>query len=163
MTLAFHIVPVRDRLPADLDALRADAAAEGYRFLERLLAEWLSGEQSFSGDGEALLTVYSGNDLLGIGGMTREPVIDGALRMRRFYVRPSARRRGAGRLLAGALLERAQASGRLVTVNAGTADAEPFWESLGFLPDRRDGHTHILRRPSSGHSPVCSNAPRTRA
>ena len=28
---------------------------------------------------------------------------------------------------------------------AAAGGSEPFWEALGFIPDRRDGHTHILR------------------
>jgi [ribosomal protein S5]-alanine N-acetyltransferase len=62
--------------------------------------------------------------------------------MRRFYVRPAFRRSGVGRELVTALLARVPA-GRLITVNAGPASI-PFWESLGFTPDLRDGHTHIV-------------------
>jgi hypothetical protein len=47
-------------------------------------------------------------------------------------------------MLATALLERAQSVRRLVTVNAAPASAA-FWESLGFAPDARDGHTHVQR------------------
>jgi hypothetical protein len=36
---------------------------------------------------------------------------------------------------------------RLVTVNAAPTSVS-FWESIGFTPDRRDGHTHILNRKS---------------
>ena len=35
--------------------------------------------------------------LAGVGGLTIEPVVPGALRLRRFYVRPSFRRAGVGR------------------------------------------------------------------
>jgi hypothetical protein len=41
------------------------------------------------------------------------------------------------------LLARAHALGRTVTVNAG-AGSEPFWRSLGFVPDVRNGHTHVF-------------------
>jgi GNAT superfamily N-acetyltransferase len=62
--------------------------------------------------------------------------------MRRFYVRLASRRRGIGRELAAALLERAASFTGLVTVNAAPASIG-FWESLGFAPDPRDGHTHV--------------------
>ena len=61
---------------------------------------------------------------------------------RRFYGRPAYRRSGMGRELATALLEWARSFSRLVTVNAAPASTL-FWESLGFAPDARDGHTHI--------------------
>jgi GNAT superfamily N-acetyltransferase len=84
--------------------------------------------------------------LAGIGGITIEPVLPGAVRMRRFYVRPAFRRSGVGFQLATALLAR-MIPGRLITVNAVPASF-PFWESIGFTPDARDGHTHILNRES---------------
>jgi GNAT superfamily N-acetyltransferase len=62
--------------------------------------------------------------------------------MRRFYVRLAYRRSGIGRRLATALLELARNAGGLVTVNAAPASSA-FWESLGFIPDPRDGHTHV--------------------
>jgi GNAT superfamily N-acetyltransferase len=98
----------------------------------------------FDRDGEALLAAYATGVLAGIGGLTIEPVLPRALRMRRFYVRPLFRRAGIGRKLATALLERARIIGVLVTVNA-APESVSFWESLGFAPDMRDGHTHLYR------------------
>jgi GNAT superfamily N-acetyltransferase len=133
---------VIEELPTGFDALRAEARAEGYRFLERLATDWLSGTTRFDREGEALLAARVNSALAGIGGLTIEPVVPDALRMRRFYVRLAYRRCGIGRRLATALLERAWSASRLVTVNAAPASAV-FWESLGFAPDLRDGHTHI--------------------
>ena len=131
-----------EELPAGFDALRAEARAEGYRFIERLAGDWVSGTSRFDREGEALLAAHVNGVLAGIGGLTIEPVVPDALRMRRFYVRLAYRRRGIGRKLATALLERARNASRLVTVNAAPASAA-FWESLGFAPDARDGHTHV--------------------
>ena len=111
----------------------------------RLIAEWASGATRFDRDGERLLAAYLQGVLAGIGGLTMEPAITGALRMRRFYVRPRFRRQGVGRELAATLLGQAMPQVRLVTVNAATPDAPAFWEALGFVPDRRDGFSHILR------------------
>ena len=134
--------PVIDELPAGFDALRAEARAEGYRFVERLATDWMSGTIRFDREREALLAARFNSVLAGIGGLTIEPVVPEAMRMRRFYVRPVCRRSGVGRQLAAGLLERARGASRLVTVNAAPTSTA-FWESLGFVPDARDGHTHV--------------------
>jgi GNAT superfamily N-acetyltransferase len=139
-----ELQPVRDALPAGFDALRADALAEGFRQVERLAADCEAGGTRFDRDGEALLAVRLHGVLVGIGGLTIEPVVPGALRMRRFYVRPAFRRIGVGRHLVTALLAHVDGD-RSITVNAAPASIA-FWESLGFNPDPRDGHTHILSR-----------------
>jgi GNAT superfamily N-acetyltransferase len=141
--LLVHFECVVDDLPAGFDVLRAEALAEGYRHLERLAADWISHSTRFDREGEALLAAQVNGVLAGIGGLTIEPVVPDALRMRRFYVRPPFRRAGVGRKLATTLLEHAVRSGRLVTVNAAPASSG-FWEALGFKPDARDGHTHML-------------------
>jgi GNAT superfamily N-acetyltransferase len=135
---------VVEDLPAGIDALRTEALAEGHRFVERLAADWMSCTIRFDREGEALLAARVNGVLAGIGGLTIEPVVPDAVRMRRFYVRPAFRRRSIGRQLATALLTRVSA-GRLITVNAAPASF-CFWESLGFTPNPRDGHTHILAR-----------------
>ena len=125
--------------------MRAEARREGFRFLERLASEWETSASRFNHLGEVLLAACMADVLAGIGGLTLDPVVPGALRMRRFYVHPAFRRYGIGRRLAVALLEQPGTAGRSVTVNAGTAGAPVFWEALGFVPDRCDGHTHMRR------------------
>jgi GNAT superfamily N-acetyltransferase len=134
-------------LPTGFDALRTDARTEGFRQIERLATDWETRTIRFDNDGEALLAARVDGTLAGIGGLTVEPVVPTALRMRRFYVRPAFRRGGIGRQLVMALLTRAR-PGQLITVNAAPGSI-PFWESLGFRPDQRDGHTHILDRGSA--------------
>jgi GNAT superfamily N-acetyltransferase len=135
--------PVTGDLPAGFEALRAEALAEGFRQVERLAAEWASRTTRFDREGEALLAARLNGVLAGIGGLTIEPVVPDALRMRRFYVRPRVRRCSVGRKLATALLERRGHTHRLITVSA-AAGSILFWEALGFKPDMREGHTHVL-------------------
>jgi len=136
---------VVEELPAGFEALRAEARAEGYRHLERLAADWVSGAIRFDRDDEALLVAHVGSEIAAVGGLTVDPAWPEALRMRRFYVGKRFRGCGIGRRLGAALLERAVQAGCPVTVNA-AAGSTRFWESLGFVADERDGHTHMLKR-----------------
>lgn len=97
----------------------------------------------FDREGEALLAARVEGVLAGIGGLTVDRTLPEALRMRRFYVAKSLRRNGIGRAIAENLLAHARASGRHVTVNSAPG-SEPFWESLGFVSDLCDGHTHVI-------------------
>ena len=135
-------------LPAGLPILRAAARREGFRVLERLASDWETGAVRFDRPGETLLAASVADAPAGVGGLTLDPVVPGVLRMRRFYVHPAFRRCGIGRRLAMALLERTDTAGRRVTVNAGTAGAPMFWEALGFVAERRDGHTHVWTPPA---------------
>ena len=135
---------VTKELPSGFDTLRAEARAEGSWVVERLATDWLSLTARFDRDGEALLAAWVNGVLAGIGGLTIDPVVPDALRMRRFYVRLAYRRSGIGRKMATALLQPARSAGGLVTVNAAPASAA-FWESLGFVADARDGHTHVYQ------------------
>jgi GNAT superfamily N-acetyltransferase len=143
MTLIFRLEPVIENLPHDFEAMRVEAYTEGYRFVERLATDWEAGVTRFDRDGEALVAARVDDVLAGIGGLTLDPVVSGALRMRRFYVRPSFRKHGIGRKLVGTLLEYPRRIGQVVVVNA-SRGSRAFWEKLGFAPDMRDGHTHIL-------------------
>jgi hypothetical protein len=71
--------------------MQAEARAEGHAFLDRLANDWASGAMRFDRPGEALLAAYSQGVLAAIGGITVDPIVAEALRMRRFYVRPAFR------------------------------------------------------------------------
>src|SRR5262249_21780641 len=103
--------------------------------------EWATFARTarYSGNEQALYAAFNENELAGIGGLTIDPQDPTALRLRRFYVRPAHRRGGTGRQLAEALTAGLK---RRLVVNAGNDEAARFWEALGFIPDRRDGHTH---------------------
>ncbi len=145
---------VVERLPDGFGDMRADASAEGFRFIERLFQEWEACAMRFDREGEALLAAHVDGALAAIGGLTHDPALTGVLRLRRFYVRPSFRRRGIGRRLVEALLGQARSAGRPVVVNAARGSSA-FWEALGFGADMRDGHTHTVQVshcPSHGRS-----------
>ena len=140
---SIRLLPVSVGLPVGFDDLREEAHTEGYRMLDRLAADWEAGMVRFDRPGERLLAAEGNGVLAAIGGLTLDPVVVGALRMRRFYVRRRFRRSGIGRYLAADLLDPPAKAGRLVTVNAAAGSA-PFWEALGFGRDEQSGHTHVL-------------------
>jgi GNAT superfamily N-acetyltransferase len=140
-----RLEPVVAALPAGFDQLRAESGAEGHRFLDRLANDWTSGVMRFDRPGEMLLAAYSDDNMLvGVGGITLDPEISGALRMRRFFIRSAFRRNGIGRAIAQTLLESAIRKVDIITLNAAPASFR-FWKSLGFVPDQQAGHSHVLR------------------
>lgn len=132
-------------LPPGFDDLRRDAASEGYRFVERLHEDWRAGTMRFDGPGETLLMATIAGVCAAVGGLTADPSVPDALRLRRFYVRPRFRGTGLGRQLAARLLDHARKHAPDVTVNAGTAEAGLFWEKIGLVPSDVPGITHLLR------------------
>ncbi|MBY5837485.1 GNAT family N-acetyltransferase [Rhizobium leguminosarum] len=155
--MTIDIRRICDWLPQEIADLESEARREGHRHVSRLIDEWSIGDNRFQRDGERLLGAYADGELAGIGGMTAETAMSGALRMRRFYIRPAMRGRGIGRMLALALLEHARSCCGIVTVHAGNDGAVRFWESLGFQPHGRDGHTHLLALQHHSDDPAASD------
>ncbi|MDE1993507.1 MAG: GNAT family N-acetyltransferase [Rhizobiaceae bacterium] len=145
MALMIEVSHVSSDLPEGLSSLAMEARREGYRFVDRLVDEWVDGRNRFDRNGERLMMANIDGSLVAIGGLTIEPAMTEALRMRRFYVHPSYRGQGIGGLLARELLEHARHATNQVTVNAGTVGAAAFWQKLGFQLCERDGYSHILR------------------
>lgn len=134
--------PVVSTLPDGFEQLRAEAAAEGFLHVDTLREEWESGANRFTRPGERLLAAFDEDELAGIGGITIDYALPGGLRMRRFYIRQSFRRRGVGHRLAATLLAGAP---RPITLRAPYAEAAAFWEAMGFAREECEGFTHILR------------------
>ncbi len=116
--------------------------------MDLLWEGWQSDTQRFDHEGAALFGVFDGGHLLGVGGVTPETGYAGpAMRMRRFYVLPAARRSGAGRLLARAAMLQGFAHAAVLTCNArATPLAGPFWEAMGFVPVDLPDITHVCHR-----------------
>ncbi len=131
----------------DLRPLADEATSVGIRNVATLRSDWADGTQRFDGRGEQLLLAWQDQRAIGVGGLTRCPHVADALRVRRFYVAESMRRRGIARALAVRLLEDGFRTSDTITCNArASAAASPFWESLGFEPVDIDGITHVLHR-----------------
>ncbi|MBI1250861.1 MAG: GNAT family N-acetyltransferase [Alphaproteobacteria bacterium] len=141
-----QIIRILDALPEGFGTLRAAAREEGMRHIDRLAEEYLSDAETFSKPGEALFAACVADDLVAVGGVTREPSApNAAARMRRFYVLPHNRGAGVGRALAGAAIQQAAQWTSTITVNARNApQAFAFWEALGFAPVHQRPFSHVL-------------------
>lgn len=127
-----------------LETLIDESRSEGFRFLQRLRTEWLSGTNRFSDKGEAFFGLTNEENLVAVGGINRESHECG--RLRRFYVLKEARRRGAGSLLVEHLLSFASTHYSRVILRTDTDAAHCFYLSLGFTRCTESvGATHFLQ------------------
>jgi len=132
-------------LPAGLDLLRREADDERIRIVSTVIDRWIDGTQRYDQPGESLLVGRVGERIVAVGGLAWCPNVTGALRLRRFYVSPAARRQRVAHDLARQLIDDGAEHTAVFTCNARASDAAaPFWESLGFLPVDADGITHRL-------------------
>lgn len=148
MAIALHIVPVTALQP-EVDGLRTEAIGDGFRFMERLITDWESGSNRFDQPGECFLGAFSGADLVGVGGLNRDPYVRGGTtgRIRHLYVRRSTRGQGVGSALLRRLLDEANAAFDLVRLRTDRREAAAFYLSHGFLSvtDAYASHAKVIR------------------
>ena len=139
------IVLIAGQLPEGLQALKVEALADGHRHIDRLINDFQSGKDRFDRPGEALVAAYLDGQLVGIGGVTQEPIdpTGHSLRMRRLYVALAARRQGIAQALARTLLDHALTTTRSIRVHAGNPDAAAFWEAQGYVPAEGQAWSHV--------------------
>lgn len=145
---AFTIAPATDQLIGELARLKSAASGEGIAVVTTVISNWNDRTQCFDGLGESLFLALDSNGTgIGVGGISRCPHVEGALRMRRFYIHPEWRRCGVARALAESLIESSLGHADLLTCNAqASLAAPPFWESLGFVATETPGITHTRRQ-----------------
>lgn len=132
-----------------IEPILAASQREGFRFVARLCDEWASRVNRFELPGEALFGVFVGAELVGIGGLNRQS--EGTGRLRRFYVLPSYRRQGLGRLLLRHILTHAAEHFRRVELRTDTDSAERFYRACGFARAQDAGDaTHGIQFTSAG-------------
>ncbi len=145
MSSTLRIEPLLD-LPDGLDGLRAEAAGEGFRFVEKLFAEWHEGTNRFTKPGEVFLGAFRAADLIAVGGLSRDPYADqdGIGRLRHLYIKKSTRRSGVGAALVRQLLGHADGMFHTVRLRTETREAAAFYVNIGFRSVQEDAASHVI-------------------
>jgi GNAT superfamily N-acetyltransferase len=146
MAAAVLIQPIKLPVPG-IEELRSEARAEGYKFMDTLLEEWLSGENRFDAAGETLRGFLDHATLVAVGGLNCDPFLrDPTIgRIRRLYVRPAWRNQGVGAALLDNLISAARQNFGSVRLRAASPRAAGLYERKGFVPIASENATHILR------------------
>ena len=131
------IAPVLRLDATTLAPMLDESAREGYRFVQTLLDEYISGVNRFDTPGATLLGVYAGERMIGIGGIHQDPYLKRADvgRVRHVYVLHDLRRHGIGRQLLDALIDHSRAHFTMLTLRTNTQAAAAFYEAIGFRTD----------------------------
>jgi GNAT superfamily N-acetyltransferase len=127
--------------------MNEEARREGFRFIARLINNWVSGSNRFNQLGERLIGAICENRLIGVCGLNRDPYTEeaGVGRLRHLYVTRSERKHGIGRTLVRFLLEEARAAFVIVRLRTDTSEAALFYERLGFMTVDLENASHAMR------------------
>jgi GNAT superfamily N-acetyltransferase len=142
-----EIRPILSLAQDELLPLLTSSLDEGYKLIQTLRDEYVSGKARFDSDGAVLYGVYADETLVAIGGVHRDPYLDrpDIGRIRHVYVMPEVRRAGVGRRLMAALIDHSRAKFKFLTLRTPTAHGDAFYASLGFSREPRFEHaTHWL-------------------
>ncbi|KAA5844745.1 GNAT family N-acetyltransferase [Pseudomonas chlororaphis] len=131
-------------LAPDILVLEAEAIAEGFRFLTRLVADWKNGANRFDQPGECLLGAFRDGQLIAVGGLSYDPYAGPDIgRLRRVYVARAARGQSVGKALVQRLLAHAAQRFRVVRLSTDTPEGAAFYLRCGFQPIQDDFATHV--------------------
>jgi|SRR5579859_2925183 len=126
--------------------LADEAKREGIDFIKRTIDDWHSHINNFSRPGEKLWGLVAGTELIGIGGLNRDPYTKelNAGRVRHIYIRQTYRRMGYATLLMNAIINQAKRQFTMLRLFTDNPAASAFYEKLGFQKTTGDKVSHIL-------------------
>lgn len=154
MSPPFTLCPLHDLPDEQIHPLLIASETEGFKFVRRVVEEWQSGANRFSGKGEALLGAFVDGHLVAICGLMSDPYAKQPEigRLRNLYVLPSHRGHGIGGDLTRRVIALAAEAFVVLRLRAGTPQAARLYEHVGFRPvaDLADC-THVLAWPSASN------------
>ena len=147
---SFRIAPAT-AIHFDMRTLRAEAASEGFGFVDRLIDDWLSAANRFEKPGELFFGGFREGSLIAACGLNRDPYTDRDQvgRLRHLYVLRSARRQGIASALVRRVLSEAKGVFQFVRLRSHTREAAEFYGRLGFIQVTDETASHMIRLPWS--------------
>lgn len=143
----FLVTEVKDINVDDIHDLVLESEKEGFRFVRRLYDDYVSGENRFDRDGEALFVAHLMDQIVEICGLNQDPYsqISYMGRVRRLYVHPEFRKYGVGSQLVSNVILEAKRFYATLTLRTDNPVADQFYRTIGFstvhVPDNA---THWL-------------------
>jgi GNAT superfamily N-acetyltransferase len=141
-----RIERVRTLEPTELDGLVARSLEEGFRFMQRLRDEYISGANRFERPGEALLMARASQTVIAVIGLNLDPHRQpGVMRVRRFYVLPEHRGAGLGQKMLLEVIELSRiANAKMLELSTDNPRVSRFYQQHGFEVVRAEHATHRL-------------------
>jgi GNAT superfamily N-acetyltransferase len=123
-----------------------ESKREGHELVQKTIDDWNNNANKFDGNGEKLWGLLSDTELVGIGGLNRDPYTTepNIGRVRHLYIRESYRRKGLATLMMKAIVDRAQQHFAMLRLFTGSPVAAEFYETLGFQKIQGYKVTHAL-------------------
>lgn len=136
---AVRIVRLFDLPLADIQPLLLESRTQNHNFVDRLVDEYMNGNNRFGLLGEALYAAFAVDQMVGVGGLNRDPYLKDAEagsasigRIRHLYVLSDWRGRGVGRGLMREIVNEALRSFSMLTLRTFNPDAARFYVAVGF-------------------------------
>jgi GNAT superfamily N-acetyltransferase len=143
-----EIKQLDDLVAAEVQPLLLASETEGFTFVRRLVEGYASGHNRFAQPGERLFGAFAAGEMVGVGGLNRDPYWVGETavgRVRHLYVLPEWRRQGVGQQIMAAIMAHGRGHFQRLMLRTFNPLAATFYLSLGFqaTPDAADA-THQL-------------------
>jgi len=140
------IQEIQDFPFAAFSELLAESEDAGFRFLRRLKEDWLNKANRFDKEGEGLFLLWKADELIGIGGINRDPYCQNKKigRLRRFYIKADQRSQGLGALLLKYIIAEKGKAFQEIQLYTDTESAARFYEKQGF--ERVFQNSHFSHR-----------------
>lgn len=103
-----------------LDLLINDSLSEGYRFIKRLVDDYVTGSNRFDKNGESLYVAKIDGEVIGIGGLNIDPFLNlpDVGRVRHLYVLRKNRGVGVGKKLLNTIIDEGRKHFRTLRLSA---------------------------------------------
>jgi GNAT superfamily N-acetyltransferase len=139
-----------------VSSLLEESVDEGYLFIQKTIADWENGANRFAKPGEKLWGLFAENELIGIGGLNRDPYVGATNigRVRHLYILKSHRRKGYATMLLLHIIAEAKPHFTLLRLFTDQETAGQFYETLGFEKISGPKVSHQLRLGTSATARV---------